>query len=198
MRSFVRLLVLAVFVLCPVAASAHVGIGDTHGLARGFGHPFSGLDHILAMLAVGMLAAHLGGRALWLVPLAFVGVMALAGLAGAAAINVPFVETGIGLSVVVLGLAVALRLNLPTAAAMVLAGFFAIFHGHAHGAEMPATASGLAYGAGFLCATCILHVAGLYIGITTKRLGAAYAAHAARFAGTTMTLAGAAMLVGML
>jgi urease accessory protein len=108
------------------AASAHVGVGDTTGFVHGLSHPLSGIDHILAMVAVGLFAAHLGGRALWLVPLTFVSVMALAGVAGMAGIGLPFVEIGIGMSVVVLGLAIAFQLNVPTLAAMGLVGFFAL------------------------------------------------------------------------
>ena len=102
----------------PAAASAHVGVGDTHGFAQGFVHPLNGIDHILAMVAVGLFAAQLGGRALWLVPLTFVSVMALAGIAGMTGVKLPFVEIGIGTSVVVLGLAVAFQLNVPTLVAM--------------------------------------------------------------------------------
>src|SRR5262249_12258850 len=139
----------AITILLPIAASAHPGIvGHTHGFAYGFTHPFSGLDHIFAMVAVGLFAAHLGGRALWLVPLSFVSVMALAGIAGMSGIALPFSEIGIALSVIVLGFVLALRLNVPTAAAMGLVGFFAIFHGYAHGAEMPGSTSGLLYGLG--------------------------------------------------
>ena len=125
------------------AAEAHTGVGSTMGFTHGFGHPFSGLDHILAMVAVGLFAANLGGRALWLVPLSFVAMMAVGGALGVAGIDMPFVEIGIAASVIVLGLAVAMQWNLPVAGAMALVGFFALFHGHAHGAEMPVDASGL-------------------------------------------------------
>lgn len=127
----------------PAAALAHVGLGNTHGFVHGFSHPLGGIDHILTMVAVGVFTALLGGRALWFVPLTFVVVMAIGGIMGTAGIDVPFVEIGIDLSVVVLGLVVAFQLSLPTVAAMALVGFFAIFHGHAHGAEMPETARGL-------------------------------------------------------
>ena len=115
----VAALVVLAAALAPVAASAHPGIaGHTHGFAYGFAHPFSGIDHVLAMVAVGLFAAHLGGRALWLVPLSFVSVMALAGVAGMSGAAVPFTEIGIALSVVALGLAVALQWNVPTVVAM--------------------------------------------------------------------------------
>ena len=124
-RSLCRFIAVAL-ALIPAVASAHVGIGDTHGFVHGFSHPISGLDHILTMVAVGLFAAHLGGRALWLVPLTFVSVMAMAGVAGMAGVGLPFVEIGIGMSVVVLGLAIAFQLNPPTLVAMGLVGFFAI------------------------------------------------------------------------
>src|SRR5215467_1555972 len=116
-RSALRFCAFAIAFL-PVAASAHVGAGDTHGFVHGFSHPVSGIDHVLAMVAVGLLAAHLGGRALWLVPMTFVSVIGLAGVAGMAGVKLPFVEIGIGLSVVVLGLVVAFQLNVPTLVAM--------------------------------------------------------------------------------
>src|SRR5262245_27088169 len=99
-----RVLLAALFILFPSFALAHVGVGATSGFAHGLGHPISGIDHILAMVAVGVFAAHLGGRALWMVPLSFVGMMAVGAALGVAGVDVPFVEIGIGLSVVVLGL----------------------------------------------------------------------------------------------
>jgi urease accessory protein len=156
----------ALFVaLAPTMAFAHPG-HDGAGLVDGFLHPLGGVDHIVAMVAVGLLAARLGGRALWLVPASFVAAMAAAGLAGMAGVGLPYVEAGITLSVVVLGAVVALRLTMPVAAAMALVAFFAVFHGYAHGIEMPETASGLAYGAGFVAATALLHGIGIGLGLT--------------------------------
>jgi len=154
--------------LAPTLAFAHPG-HDGAGLVHGFLHPLGGLDHVAVMVAVGMLAARLGGRALWLVPASFVAVMAVAGLAGVAGLELPYVETGIAVSVVALGAIVALRLTMPVAAAMALAGCCAIFHGHAHGAEMPETVSGLAYGLGFVAATAMLHGIGIALGLTMAR-----------------------------
>jgi urease accessory protein len=176
-------------------ASAHTGVGDAHGFVHGFMHPVGGLDHVLAMVAVGLYAALLGGRALWLVPASFVGVMAIGGALGIAGINVPYVEIGIALSIVVLGLAVALRLSVPTLAAMGLVGFFAIFHGHAHGAEMPQDASGYAYAAGFMLATALLHAAGVSLGLIAGRLTALGGARLTQAAGGAMALAGIVILV---
>jgi urease accessory protein len=177
-------------------AFAHTGVGDTTGVLHGFLHPISGIDHMLAMVAVGLFAALLGGRALWLVPLSFVTMMAIGGSLGMAAINLPFVEIGVGLSVVALGAAVALRLNMPTAAAMAFVGFFAIFHGHAHGAEMPDTGSGFSYGAGFVLATALLHVCGIGLGLCLGTLADIRVRHVTRVAGIAMTLAGIGILSG--
>ena len=127
---------------------------------HGLSHPLGGLDHILAMVAVGMFAANLGRRAVWAVPLTFMSLMTLGGALGIAGIAVPFVEFGIALSIVVLGLAVAAKWNWPLAAAMALVGVFAVFHGHAHGAEMPVDAAGAEYAAGFILATGVLHIVG--------------------------------------
>jgi len=131
MKRFLQLAFLAAF-LAPTAALAHTGVGDTSGFMHGFMHPLGGLDHQLAMILVGIFAYQLGGRALWLVPLTFVGVMAIGGLLGVAGIPVPFIELGIALSVIVLGAIVAFGVKVPVAAAMGIVGLFAIFHGHAH------------------------------------------------------------------
>ncbi len=163
--------VLVSLALLPGAAFAHTGAGHAHGFVQGFAHPIGGLDHLLAMVAVGLFAAYLGGRALWLVPATFVGVMALGGLLGVSGAALPYVELGIALSVVVLGLLVALRWNFPVAGAMAIAGVFAVFHGYAHGTELPENASGLAYGIGFMIATAVLHLAGIAIGLAFASRG---------------------------
>ena len=160
MKRFLQLAIIALF-LAPTAALAHVGVGNTSGFMHGFMHPLSGLDHQLAMILVGVFAYQLGGRALWLVPLTFVSVMALSGFLGVAGIPVPFVEIGIALSVIVLGAVVAFGVKAPVALAMGAVGLFAIFHGHAHGTEMPLDASGFEYGIGFMLATAVLHAAGI-------------------------------------
>ena len=143
------------------------------------------------MVAVGLYAAMLGGRALWLVPAAFLGAMALGGALGMAGYGLPYTEIGIAVSVIVLGLAIAFRIGLPTLAAMALVGCFAIFHGHAHGAEMPQTLSGYEYAAGFLLATALLHGAGIAIGCHRwEELAGAFA----QAAGAAMALAGVVLL----
>jgi urease accessory protein len=183
--------------LLPTAALAHTGIGAAGGFAHGFWHPIGGLDHVLAMVAVGAFAVRLDGRAVWLVPAAFVAMMAVGGFAGLEGIQLPFVETGIALSVVVLGLAVAFRWKLPVAVASALVGLFAIFHGHAHGSEMPVDAPGLTYAAGFMLATASLHVAGIGLGLAVGRIGAR-SRFALQASGGAMALAGVALLSGYL
>ncbi|HQS11097.1 MAG TPA: HupE/UreJ family protein, partial [Xanthobacteraceae bacterium] len=123
--------------LAPSLAFAHTGVGATHGFVHGFMHPVTGLDHVLAMVTVGILAWQMGGRAIWLLPASFVTLMAVGGALGMSGFDLPYVETGIALSVVVLGAAVAMGVKAPLAFAMGLVGMFAVFHGHAHGAEMP-------------------------------------------------------------
>jgi len=198
MSRSVTFLSAAALALLPTAVFAHTGVGETSGFAHGFMHPIGGLDHVLAMVAVGLFASHLGGRALWLVPLAFVGMMAVGGALGMAGIDVPFVGFGISLSIVVLGAIVALRLDLPTIVAMAVVGFFAIFHGHAHGAEMPETSSGLAYGLGFILATAVLHGVGIGLGLLIGTAGQRQGHRIAQVAGSAMAITGLAILGGAL
>ncbi len=188
-----RTLVVTLALLTPSIALAHVGVGDTSGVAHGFMLPVSGLDHVLAMVAVGMFAAPLGGRALWLVPLAFMTMMALGGTLGIPGAGMSYLELGIGLSVVMLGAALALALAPPLAVAMALAGLFAIFHGMAHGAEMPGTASALAYGLGFITATAMLHAIGIALGLLAARKR-----RISQFAGGAMAVAGLSIVGGLI
>jgi urease accessory protein len=198
MRPSIRTALLAFAIAgIPATALAHVGVGDTHGFSHGFAHPIGGLDHILAMIAAGMFAACLGGRSMWLVPTAFVLTMAVGGTLGIMGADVPFVEGGIAASVIVLGLAVALQWSVPTVAAMALVGFFATFHGYAHGAEMPADVPGLGYPLGFMLATALLHVLGIVIGLGIGRIGTR-SRIALQAAGGAMALGGVAILTGYL
>ena len=155
-------LILTIALLAPTAALAHPGHGETASFAAGLQHPLSGLDHITAMLAVGLLAALKGGRALWLWPLSFIGVMIAGGVLGMAQVALPLVEPAILASVVVLGLLVALAIDLPTWLGALVIGIFALFHGHAHGMEAQGGFDGgLSYMAGFAAATAALHLAGI-------------------------------------
>jgi urease accessory protein len=197
-RPLAALLAASLLALTAGVAQAHTGVGDTSGFAHGFMHPIGGLDHILAMVMVGVFAAQLGGRAVWLVPASFVAVMALGGVFGLTGIPVPFVELGIGLSVVVLGAVVAFKLHAAVPLAMGLVGFFAIFHGYAHGAEMPENAGGLAYGAGFMLATALLHATGVGLALTVSRWGGASVSVLVRSIGALVALAGLGMVSGLM
>ena len=160
--------------LVPILAQAHPGMtGHRHGFENGLLHPLTGLDHLCAMVAVGLWAAQRGGRALWLVPLTFVSVMVIGGILGMGGIPVPYAEQGIAASVLVLGIFIAAAVRLPLAASMAIVGLFALFHGYAHGAEMPDTTSGFVYGLGFVAATASLHLAGIALGIATQRFASA-------------------------
>ena len=147
-RSF--FLILGTLFVAATPALAHTGVGSVSGFSAGFGHPIGGLDHVLAMVAVGILAAQLGGKSAWLVPASFVTMMVIGGILGINGVHVPFVELGIVGSVIILGAVIALGRELPMGLAMALVGLFAIFHGHAHGTEMPMDASGLEYAFGFI------------------------------------------------
>lgn len=182
----------------PTAALAHPGHGEAGGFLAGLGHPVGGLDHVLAMVMVGVLAWQIGGRALWLAPATFVAVMAVGGALGVAGVEVPFIEVGIALSIVVLGAVVAFATKAPTAALLALVGFFAVFHGHAHGAEMPESAGGLAYGAGFMIGSALLHLAGLGLGYAVGRVGARTSPLAARAVGGGVAVLGVGVLAGLL
>jgi urease accessory protein len=152
-------------------AFAHPGAGSHDGFAHGFVHPVLGFDHVLAMVSVGLWAGLVGGRAVWAWPSAFVAVMAAGAAIGLAGAAIPGVEASIALSVVALGLAVALRAPLPLLAGAALCGLFALAHGYAHGAELPATVGAASYVAGFIAATALLHAAGVLGGIGLARAG---------------------------
>tara|TARA_Y100000813_G_scaffold185415_1_gene157272 strand:- start:242 stop:832 length:591 start_codon:yes stop_codon:yes gene_type:complete len=192
-RSFLAALMLSILAAGP--ALAHTGAGSVSGFAAGFGHPIGGLDHILAMVAVGVLAAQMGGRALWLVPAAFVAMMIAGGLAAVSGIALPMVEIGIVGSVVVLGAVIAFGRKMPVVLAMAVVGAMAVFHGHAHGTEMPVSASGLEYGLGFALATALLHAAGIGAALTAAQANAKIAPLALRASGGAIALAGMALFV---
>lgn len=155
--------------LLPSFAYAHVSVGETSGFMHGLTHPLGGLDHVCAMLAVGIWAAQMGGRSVWAVPLTFVGVMALGGALPVLGITLHFVEQGIALSVLLLGVLIAAAIRLPLWLSGNIVGLFALWHGHAHGAEMPAAASGMTYALGFMLATALLHAAGIGFGLCMQR-----------------------------
>jgi urease accessory protein len=186
-----RLLAPALLLALPGTALAHTGHGEAAGLASGLLHPLTGVDHVLAMVAVGLLAVRLGGRALWGLPLGFMAMLLLAGGLAMGGPGSPVVELGIGLSVVVLGALIAAGRPLPQALALALVAVFAGFHGYAHGAEMPLGAHGLAYAAGFVAATGGLHLLGIALGAGLARIPAL---PAARALGATIAVCGVAIL----
>jgi urease accessory protein len=194
---FARFPLAAIAIALPTAAWAHTGIGATSGFAHGFLHPVSGLDHVLAMVAVGLFAATLGGRAVRAVPLTFMALMVVGGALGMAGITLPHVETAIALSVVVLGAAVAVHWQWPVAAAMALVGVFAIFHGHVHGAEMPESISGAEYALGFLLATGVLHLVGLSIRTAVAMFDPSRVRRVMHVGGGAITVVGIGLLMSL-
>jgi urease accessory protein len=187
LRLFQSSLLALVVLLLPALAHAHVGIGLTSGWVHGFAHPISGLDHVCAMVAVGLLAAGRGERAVWVLPLTFLTLMAFGALLGMTAISVPLVEQGVVMSVLVLGVLVAAAARLPLVAEVVIVMLFAVCHGHVHGTEMTTTASGVAYGAGFLAGTALLHAVGIGIALFPRGIGDVAAA---RLAGAVIAVCG--------
>ncbi len=182
----------ATLCLAAMPALAHTG-GILGGLESGLEHPISGLDHVVAMIAVGLWGGILGKPALWLLPVVFPVMMALSGVMGMLQVPLPGVEIGIALSGIVLGAVVLFTVRPPLALAMTLVGFFAVFHGYAHGAELPGAANPVAYAVGFVVATGLLHLIGISIGYLTKWPAGLVAVRAA---GAMIAVAGAAFLTG--
>jgi urease accessory protein len=186
-RPLPTVLAVPLLILTSGIAQAHTDVGHTSGLVYGFMHPFGGIDHLLAMLMVGVFAAQLRGHLVWLVPIMFVVVMGFGGGLGFSGVEVPFAELGIGLSVIILGLVVAFGFRASAVVAMALAGFFGVFHGYAHGAEMPHAAGALSYGMGFLFASTLLHLVGIAFGL--------FGAQGSRLTNTLIRSTGAAVAV---
>ena len=149
-------------------AWAHTEAGISGGLVSGLLHPVLGPDHLLAMVAVGLWGAQLGNSAIWLLPIAFPLAMAVGGLLGVAGVPLPAIELGIGLSALLLGIMVAFRVKPAFWVAAFIVAFFALFHGHAHGTELPQAANALAYGVGFVVSTGLLHLLGILLGLLTR------------------------------
>lgn len=167
MARFIILVALVCIALCEPAA-AHVEGGLAGGFTGGFLHPLLGPDHVVAMVAVGLWGAFLGAPAIFVLPIVFPLVMAFGGVLGILGLPLPGVEAGIAVSAVVLGLMVALAAKPHLAIAAILVGAFAIFHGYAHGAELPDGADAVAYSAGFVIATGLLHLAGIAFGLLAQ------------------------------
>ena len=176
------------------SATAHTGTGGLGGFASGFMHPILGWDHVIAMVAVGLWGAFLGRPAIWVLPIVFPLVMAFGGALGVAGVPIPSVETGIALSAIVLGGMVAFAARPPLWVAAVIVGAFAIFHGHAHGTELPESANPLAYSVGFVVATGLLHLAGIAFGLVVRWPAGKVAVRAS---GAAIATAGVAFLTGL-
>jgi len=159
------LLVQSAFLVSIPFAHAHVQQGQAVGFLTGLGHPWSGLDHILAMIAVGLWGAQLGNPAIWMLPITFPLVMSLGAMMGLLGMPLPGIEVGIAISAIVLGIMVLREVRLNLNLAVILVGCFAVFHGHAHGTELPAGQSGLLYSMGFVTATGCLHGLGIAVGL---------------------------------
>jgi len=176
-------------------ASAHEGaVGITGGFTSGFMHPILGWDHVAAMVAVGLWGAFLGSPSIWLLPIVFPLVMAFGGALGVMGIPIPAVETGIALSALVLGLMIAFAARPPIWVAAVIVGAFAIFHGHAHGTELPNAANAISYSIGFVLGTGLLHLLGIAFGLLVRWPAGKIAIQAG---GGVIALAGVGFLTGM-
>lgn len=188
---FRRSLLASVLVTAAMPALAHTGHHSASGFLAGFSHPLGGLDHVLAMVGVGLFAVLLGGQALWALPASFIAMMLMGGALGLTGTEIPAVEFGITASVITLGALVSLRRKWPVGAAMALVGAFAVFHGYAHGAEIPAGVGVTLYSLGFTLASMLLHGLGIAFGAVTARQ-----AHVGRLAGAAVAVAGIVLLVG--
>lgn len=174
------------------AALAHTD-SNAGGFLSGFTHPINGWDHVVAMVAVGLWGAFLGNPAIWLLPVVFPLVMAFGGALGVLGLPLPGVEAGIALSGIVLGLLIAFAVRAPIWVAAVIVGAFAVFHGHAHGTELPDAANPFAYGIGFVIATGMLHLAGIGLGFF---VGSTAGRTVVRAAGAVIAAVGGAFLFG--
>ena len=164
-----ELLITVLIILAfPLSAWAHIESGQAGGFVSGLSHPVSGLDHVLAMIAVGLWGAQLGAPAMWLLPIAFPMMMAFSGMLGLMGISVPGIEIGIALSGIVLGALIFTETRLPLTGALLLVGFFAIFHGHAHGTELESGQNAMLYSLGFVICTGTLHGVGIGMGLVHR------------------------------
>ncbi len=175
-----------------VSLLAHTGVGNISGFSAGFSHPVGGADHILAMFAVGLWAAQMGSKALWAVPLSFITMMIVGAVLGVQGVNIPFIENGILASVLVLGAMVGFGVKMPVGFSSAIVGLFAVFHGAAHGLEMPLNVGGVEYAAGFILATAMLHAAGITLGSIMHKIAQS---KISRIAGGSIAVAGLALAI---
>jgi urease accessory protein len=195
MRQFHTTVTALLLLMFASVACAHESAGIAGGFSSGFMHPVLGWDHVIAMVAVGLWGAFLGNPAIWILPVVFPLVMAFGGALGVTGVPVPAVETGIAVSAIVLGAMVAFAVRPPIWIAAVIVGAFAIFHGHAHGTELPGAANPLAYSLGFVIATGLLHISGIVFGLMVHW---PFGKIAVRAGGSVIALVGAGFLTGIL
>ena len=195
MRQFNRLTVSLLLLVITSVAEAHTTSGMSGGFVSGLLHPVLGWDHVVAMVAVGLWGAFLGNPAIWILPVVFPLVMAFGGALGVVGVPIPSVEVGIALSAIVLGGMVAFAVRPPIWVAAVIVGIFAIFHGHAHGTELPNSANPLAFSLGFVISTGLLHICGIAFGLLVRWPAGKYAVQAG---GGVIALAGVGFLTGIL
>jgi urease accessory protein len=193
MRPTPGTIIAAALLAVAAPAFAHEGSGMAGGFASGFMHPVLGWDHVVAMVAVGLWGAFLGRPAIWVLPIVFPMVMAFGGALGLSGLHIAHVETGIALSAIVLGAVVAFAVRPPIVLAAVIVGAFAVFHGYAHGVELPKAADPLAYSLGFVIATGLLHLCGIAIGLVVRWPAGKVAVRAL---GAAIAMAGVAFLTG--
>lgn len=195
-KSSLKLLLFLVIILFIFPSPAHAHLIGGNGGSSGLTHPLLGLDHLLAMVAVGIISTQIGGqKGIWVVPSTFVSFMIAGGLMAILGIGLPFVETAIALSVLVLGIAIALSKKILLPWAIICVALFAIFHGHAHGEEIPAIANPALYTAGFVLSTTLLHISGVFIGQHARRTK--FSLKMLRYSGVAISLAGLFFLIGI-
>jgi urease accessory protein len=193
MKPIRMLLFTWIFIAFSGMVYAHEGVGVTGGFLSGFMHPLLGWDHVIAMVAVGLWGAFLGTPGIWILPIVFPLIMAVGGVFGVFGVEIPEVETGIAVSAMVLGAMVAFAARPPIWTAALIVGAFAIFHGHAHGAELPSAANPLAYSVGFIVSTGLLHLLGIIFGLLVRWPAGKLAVQAC---GGIIAVVGAAFLSG--
>lgn len=195
MRYWAAFLLTSLAFLVSVPALAHTGEGLVGGFMSGFLHPVLGWDHVVAMVAVGLWGAFLRAPAIYILPIVFPVIMAFGGAAGVVGAPLPFVEEGIALSSIVLGLLIAFAVRAPLWVATIIVGFFAVFHGHAHGTELPQASNAMSFAIGFVLATGLLHLLGIALGVLIGRPGGKVAI---QIAGGLIALGGLGFLFGII
>lgn len=195
MKPYLKILPLFIIILLTYPSVAYAHLIGGNGLMSGITHPILGLDHLLAMVAVGIISIQIGGRAMWQVPLTFVSFLIIGAVLALLGLNLPLIETGVALSVLICGIAIASAYKIDIKIALVCTAFFALFHGYAHGTEIPLIASPVLYAIGFTISTALLHISGILAGhyagkteLTSKLL---------RYSGVVVAFAGLYFLLNI-